>query len=209
MQTWIKGFKTRQSLIRKECIKTPKLEEDFSGSEKELREYCIKLVSSGSSDVKDVFALTPSKNVKLNVVTGNTTSVFTKIYFGRTTQVEKIVSKLNASGIANSYIPMFRVYEDNSSGIKLSMGTVNATEEYLRSWGILDSIKDLVAYMYSLVPKGVLIDSIYLPKDIICNPILLEHHALYIRSFNKGLVDCCFLRSNFKGFIQDRDFIRL
>lgn len=75
--------------------------------------------------------------------------------------------------------------------------------------GILDSIKDLVAYMYSLVPKGVLIDSIYLPRDVITNYSSIGLYSLYIRSFHKGLVDCCILREDFKGFVKDRDFILL
>jgi hypothetical protein len=104
---------------------------------------------------------------------------------------------------------MFRIYENDSSGIKLNMGTVEANEKYIREWGILDSIKDLVAYMYLLVPKGVLIDSIYLPRDVIANYSSIGLYSLYIRSFHKGLVDCCILRENFKGFVKDRDFILL
>lgn len=204
----IRGYKNKICLITKDYIGVPRIEENFAGDEKDCRNYCIRLVLSENSTVEDVFTLTSNENVRLNVVGNAIPSIFTKIVADKS-KLARLFGRIGNSGIANSYIPMFRIYENDSSGIKLNMGTVEANEKYIWEWGILDSIKDLVAYMYLLVPKGVLIDSIYLPRDVIANYSSIGLYSLYIRSFHKGLVDCCILREDFKGFVKDRDFILL
>lgn len=138
-------------------------------------------------------------------------SAFEKVNFLKD-KVKSLMFRFSLNVIDNNFPQVFRVYEKDSklfidTGVK---GLAIDSKEWGYPNGILwnnqEAIKLLIKYLYDLMPRNVLIENLYISKDIVANTRSLEIHSLYVRKLSDSLVDCCFFRSDLKDFVVDRSF---
>ena len=162
--------------------------------------------------IKDAFVLTHQENVVYNAfMIGKRVSAFEKVNFLKD-KVKNLMFRLSLNVIDNNFPQVFRVYEENSklfidAGVK-NLAIDSKEWDYPNGilWNNQEVIKLLIKYLYDLMPRNVLIENLYISKDIIATPRSLESHSLYVRKLSDSLVDCCIFRSDLKDFVVDRNY---
>lgn len=188
---------------------SPTTSYEFMGSGPEYRSDCRDILKLG---IKDAFVLTYQENVVYNTfMLGKRVSAFEKVNFLKD-KVKSLMFRFSLNVIDNNFPQVFRVYEKDS---KLFIDTgVNDLAIDSKEWGYpngvlwnnQEAIKLLIKYLYDLMPRNVLIENLYISKDIVAIPRSLESHSLYVRKLSDSLVDCCIFRSDLKDFVVDRSF---
>ena len=189
---------------------SPTTSYEFMGSGPEYRSDCRDMLKLG---IKDAFVLTYQENVVYNTfMLGKRVSAFEKVNFLKD-KVKSLMFRFSLNVIDNNFPQVFRVYEKDSklfidTGLKdLAIDSKEWGYPTGILWNNQEAIKLLIKYLYDLMPRNVLIENLYISKDIVASPRSLEIHSLYVRKLSDSLVDCCIFRSDLKGFVRDRNCI--
>lgn len=192
---------------------SPKIHYEFLGSAPEYKSDCKKQIKLG---IKDAFVCTHAENVVYNILKDKTgkTTVFERYNFNKK-KISEVMFRFSLNVVDNNFSPVLKIHEEsstlylNAGRVDLPLNSSQWRQPKSTLWNNQEAIKKVIEYLYTLVPKGVLIENLYLSKGIILSPYAVETHSLYIRNLSDSLVDCCILRSDLKGFVKNRDFILL